>query len=39
LSVGRSDDLDHARRLLVAGTDVSARVNDLADVSSDLGAV
>jgi 3-phenylpropionate/trans-cinnamate dioxygenase ferredoxin reductase subunit len=39
LSVGRSDDLEHARRLLVAGTDVTDRVNDLQDVSSDLGAV
>jgi 3-phenylpropionate/trans-cinnamate dioxygenase ferredoxin reductase component len=39
LSVGRSDDLDHARRLLTAGTDVSDRVNDLQDVSSDLGSV
>jgi 3-phenylpropionate/trans-cinnamate dioxygenase ferredoxin reductase component len=39
LSVGRSDDLDHARRLLVAGTDVTDRVNDLQDVSSDLGSV
>ena len=39
LSVGRSDDLEHARRLLVSGTDVRGRVNDLADVSSDLGAI
>ena len=39
LSVGRSDDLEHARRLLVSGTDVRDRVNDLADVSSDLGAI
>ena len=39
LSVGRSDDLEHARRLLVAGTDVRGRVNDLADVSSDLAAI
>ncbi len=36
LSVGRSDDLEHARRLLVAGTDVSDRVNGLQDLSSDL---
>jgi 3-phenylpropionate/trans-cinnamate dioxygenase ferredoxin reductase subunit len=39
LSVGRSDDLEHARRLLVAGTDVTDRVNDLQDVSGDLGTV
>jgi 3-phenylpropionate/trans-cinnamate dioxygenase ferredoxin reductase subunit len=39
LSVGRSDDLEHARRLLAAGTDVSARKAELADVDSDLGAV
>ncbi len=39
LSVGRSDDLEHARRLLIARTDVADRVNDLQDVSSDLGTV
>ncbi len=39
LSVGRSDDLEHARRLLTAGTDVSGRVNELQDHSSDLGSV
>jgi 3-phenylpropionate/trans-cinnamate dioxygenase ferredoxin reductase subunit len=39
LSVGRSDDLDHARRLLVAGADVSARVSELEDTSSDLASV
>ncbi len=39
LSVGRSDDLEHARRLLTAGTDVSGRVNELQDLSSDLGSV
>jgi 3-phenylpropionate/trans-cinnamate dioxygenase ferredoxin reductase component len=39
LSVGRSDDLEQARRLLVAGTDVSGRVDDLRDLSSDLGTV
>jgi 3-phenylpropionate/trans-cinnamate dioxygenase ferredoxin reductase component len=39
LAVGRSDDLEHARRLLIAGTDVSDRVNGLQDVSSDLGTV
>jgi len=39
LAVGRSDDLEHAKRLLTAGTDVSDRVGDLQDVSSDLGSV
>jgi 3-phenylpropionate/trans-cinnamate dioxygenase ferredoxin reductase component len=39
LAVGRSDDLDHARRLLTDGTDVTDRVGDLRDVSSDLGSV
>jgi 3-phenylpropionate/trans-cinnamate dioxygenase ferredoxin reductase component len=39
LSVGRSDDLDHARRLLVSGTDVRDRVAELADVSSDLASI
>jgi 3-phenylpropionate/trans-cinnamate dioxygenase ferredoxin reductase subunit len=39
LAVGRSDDLEEARRLLIDGTDVSDRVGDLQDVSSDLGSV
>jgi 3-phenylpropionate/trans-cinnamate dioxygenase ferredoxin reductase component len=39
LSVGRSDDLDPARRLLTAGTDVRDRVGELADVSSDLSSI
>lgn len=39
LSVGRSDDLEHARRHLTEGTDVGARAGELADPSSDLGAV
>lgn len=39
LSVDRSDDLEHARRLLIAGTDVRDRVGDLADVSVDLGSL
>ncbi len=39
LSVGRSDDLEDARRLLTAGTDVSDRVGQLADVSSDLSSI
>jgi 3-phenylpropionate/trans-cinnamate dioxygenase ferredoxin reductase subunit len=39
LAVGRSDDLEHARRLLVAGTDVSGRVGELQDLSSDLASI
>jgi 3-phenylpropionate/trans-cinnamate dioxygenase ferredoxin reductase subunit len=37
LSVGRSDDLEAARRLIVSGSEVSAAV--LADVSTDLASV
>jgi 3-phenylpropionate/trans-cinnamate dioxygenase ferredoxin reductase component len=37
LSVGRSDDLGHARRLLAAGTDLGGRADALGDLSSDLG--
>ncbi|MGZ5357255.1 MAG: oxidoreductase C-terminal domain-containing protein, partial [Solirubrobacterales bacterium] len=36
LSVGRSEDLGHARELLAAGTDVSGAVDVLSDVGSDL---
>jgi 3-phenylpropionate/trans-cinnamate dioxygenase ferredoxin reductase subunit len=39
LSVGRSDDLEHARRLLTAGADVRDRVGDLQDASSDLDSL
>jgi 3-phenylpropionate/trans-cinnamate dioxygenase ferredoxin reductase subunit len=39
LSVGRSDDLDHARRLLASGADVADRVNELRDPSSDLASI
>jgi 3-phenylpropionate/trans-cinnamate dioxygenase ferredoxin reductase component len=39
ISVGRSDDLEHARRLITESTDVSGRVGELADVDSDLGAL
>jgi 3-phenylpropionate/trans-cinnamate dioxygenase ferredoxin reductase subunit len=39
LSVGRSDDLEHARRLLAADTDVAARVDELGDPSTDLASV
>jgi 3-phenylpropionate/trans-cinnamate dioxygenase ferredoxin reductase component len=37
LSVGRSDDLEHARRLIAAGSQVSA--DALADLSTDLASV
>jgi len=36
LSVGRSDDLETARRLIAEGTDVSQKRDQLADLSSDL---
>ena len=39
LAVGRSDDLEQARRLISARTDVSARRRDLQDVDSDLAAL
>jgi 3-phenylpropionate/trans-cinnamate dioxygenase ferredoxin reductase subunit len=39
LSVGRSDDLEHARRLLAADTDVADRADELADLSTDLASV
>jgi 3-phenylpropionate/trans-cinnamate dioxygenase ferredoxin reductase subunit len=39
LSVGRSDDLEHARRLITSHANVSASVDDLADTSTDLASV
>jgi 3-phenylpropionate/trans-cinnamate dioxygenase ferredoxin reductase subunit len=39
LSVGRSDDLEHARRLLAAGTALGDRVGELADLSTDLASI
>jgi 3-phenylpropionate/trans-cinnamate dioxygenase ferredoxin reductase component len=39
LSVGRSDDLEHARRLIASGTDLGDRVGALGDPSSDLAAL
>ena len=39
LSVGRSEDLAQARRLLEAGADVSGQSDALADVDSDLEAI
>jgi 3-phenylpropionate/trans-cinnamate dioxygenase ferredoxin reductase subunit len=39
LSVGRSEDLLHARRLIAAGADVSGQVGELADADADLNAI
>jgi 3-phenylpropionate/trans-cinnamate dioxygenase ferredoxin reductase subunit len=39
LSVGRSDDLEHARRLIVSAADVGDRAAELGDVSTDLAAI
>jgi 3-phenylpropionate/trans-cinnamate dioxygenase ferredoxin reductase subunit len=39
LSVGRSDDLEHARRLIASGTDLGERTEELGDKSSDLAAL
>ena len=39
LSVGRSEDLEHARRLIASGTDLGDRVGTLADLSSDLASL
>jgi 3-phenylpropionate/trans-cinnamate dioxygenase ferredoxin reductase subunit len=39
LSVGRSDDLDHARRLMTEATDVSASKGELGSTDSDLAVL
>jgi 3-phenylpropionate/trans-cinnamate dioxygenase ferredoxin reductase subunit len=39
LSVGRSDDLEHARRLIASGAEVGDRAAELADLSGDLAAI
>ena len=39
LAVGRSDDLEHARRLLASGVEVGHRAHALADISTDLASV
>jgi 3-phenylpropionate/trans-cinnamate dioxygenase ferredoxin reductase subunit len=39
LSVGRSDDLEHARRLMVSGASVAGREAELGDVGSDLASI
>ncbi len=39
LSVGRSDDLEHARRLLCSGAAVQERAGELGDLSTDLASM
>jgi 3-phenylpropionate/trans-cinnamate dioxygenase ferredoxin reductase subunit len=39
LTVGRSDDLDHARRLMTSEAEVRERVQELQDAASDLGSI
>jgi 3-phenylpropionate/trans-cinnamate dioxygenase ferredoxin reductase subunit len=39
LSVGRSDDLEHAGRLISAGTELRGREDELRDLSTDLASV
>jgi 3-phenylpropionate/trans-cinnamate dioxygenase ferredoxin reductase component len=39
LSVGRSDDLQHARRFIVEGTEIGDRADVLADLSTDLDSL
>ena len=39
LSVGRSEDLDHARRLITSHEDVGDRADALADLSTDLATI
>jgi 3-phenylpropionate/trans-cinnamate dioxygenase ferredoxin reductase subunit len=39
LSIGRSDDLEHARRLISAQADVGGRAGELGDLSSDLSEI
>ncbi len=39
LSVGRSDDLDHARRLISAGISLGGRADELARLSTDLASL
>jgi 3-phenylpropionate/trans-cinnamate dioxygenase ferredoxin reductase subunit len=39
LTVGRSDDLDHAKRLMSSETEVLDRVKELEDASSDLASI
>ncbi|MFL5830609.1 MAG: NAD(P)/FAD-dependent oxidoreductase [Solirubrobacteraceae bacterium] len=39
LSIGRSDDLEHARRMIAGHTELGDRASELGELSSDLGAL
>ncbi len=39
LSVGRSDDLEHARRWITSHAEIGDRTDDLADLSTDLASI
>jgi 3-phenylpropionate/trans-cinnamate dioxygenase ferredoxin reductase subunit len=39
LSVGRSEDLEHARRLISSGAEVGDRASELGDLSTDLASI
>jgi 3-phenylpropionate/trans-cinnamate dioxygenase ferredoxin reductase component len=39
LSVGRSDDLEHAQRLITSGADIGQRAAELGDLGTDLGSI
>jgi 3-phenylpropionate/trans-cinnamate dioxygenase ferredoxin reductase component len=39
LSIGRSDDLEHARRMIAGHTELGDRASELGDLSGDLGAL
>jgi 3-phenylpropionate/trans-cinnamate dioxygenase ferredoxin reductase component len=39
LSINRSDDLDHARRLIASGADLSEHAGEIEDLSTDLSSV
>ncbi|MEA2161215.1 MAG: 3-phenylpropionate/trans-cinnamate dioxygenase ferredoxin reductase component, partial [Solirubrobacteraceae bacterium] len=39
LSVGRSEDLDHARRLISAGTALGGRAAELGELAADLASL
>jgi 3-phenylpropionate/trans-cinnamate dioxygenase ferredoxin reductase component len=39
LTVGRSDDLQHARRLIASGAEIGERADQLGDLSTDLESI
>jgi 3-phenylpropionate/trans-cinnamate dioxygenase ferredoxin reductase subunit len=39
LSINRADDLDHARRLIASGADLSEHAGEIEDLSTDLASV